>query len=235
VRRSAASRCSVSGARAQSEADQYRGPQSGRRCKSGIADQKRNVEKILSDAFAGMDDAFAGMDEALLKVVEANKVVLEKLTEAGASFDQSGIKKELKELEAFGEKFLDGIKAAARKASDPTKEQWTAILGNIQPGRTDGGARAETFETYVICSMSRSGNVWEAFVTASANSQTASHVAILPCSSVAQFCSRCAISCPRCSTAAAPARTARSRSAISSSRSSASPRRRSICRETRNV
>ena len=38
----------------------------------GIADEKRNVEKTLSDAFAGMD-------EALLKVVEANKVVLEKL------------------------------------------------------------------------------------------------------------------------------------------------------------
>jgi len=108
----------------------------------GIADEKGNVEKILSDAFAGMD-------EALLKVVEANKVVLEKLTEGGATFDQSGIKKGLKELEAFEEKFLDGIKAAARKASDHTKEQWTAILGNIQPGGTDSGARAaETFETY---------------------------------------------------------------------------------------
>jgi hypothetical protein len=108
----------------------------------GIADEKRNVEKTLSDAFAGMD-------EALLKVVEANKVAIEKLTEGGASFEQSGIKKGLMELEAFEEKFLEGIKAAARKASDRAKEQWTTILGNIQPGGTDSGARAaETFETY---------------------------------------------------------------------------------------
>jgi DNA-binding protein YbaB len=108
----------------------------------GIADEKRNVEKTLSDAFAGMD-------EALLKVVEANQVALEKLTEGGASFEQSGIKKGLKELEAFEEEFLDGIKAATRKASKQAREQWTSILGNIQPGGTDSGARAaETLETY---------------------------------------------------------------------------------------
>jgi hypothetical protein len=108
----------------------------------GIADEKRNVEKTLSDAFEGMD-------EALLKVVEANQVTLEKLTENGASFDQSGIKKGLKELEAFEEEFLDGIKAATRKASKQAREQWTSILGNIQPGGTDSGARAaETLETY---------------------------------------------------------------------------------------
>jgi hypothetical protein len=108
----------------------------------GIADEKRNVEKTLSDAFAGMD-------EALLKVVEANQVALEKLTEGGASFEQSGIRKGLKELEAFEEEFLDGIKAATRKASKQAREQWTSILGNIQPGGTDSGARAaETLETY---------------------------------------------------------------------------------------
>jgi hypothetical protein len=108
----------------------------------GIADEKRNVEKTLSDAFAGMD-------EALLKVVEANQVALEKLTEGGASFEQSGIKKGLKELEAFEEEFLDGIKAATRKASKQAREQWTTILGNIPPGGTDSGARAaETLETY---------------------------------------------------------------------------------------
>jgi hypothetical protein len=108
----------------------------------GVADEKRDVEKTLSDAFAGMD-------EALLKVVEANKVALGKLTESGASFEQSGIKKGLKELEAFEEKFLEGIQAATRKASDNTKEQWMTILGNIHPGGTDSGARAaETLETY---------------------------------------------------------------------------------------
>jgi hypothetical protein len=45
------------------------------------------VEKALSNALAGMDDA-------LLKVVEANKVALQKLTEGGASFEESSVKKE---------------------------------------------------------------------------------------------------------------------------------------------
>ena len=79
----------------------------------------------------------------------ANKVALERLTEGGAGFDQSGIKKGLKELEAFEEKFLDGIQAAALKASDDARQQWTTILGNIQPGGTDSGARAtELLDTY---------------------------------------------------------------------------------------
>jgi Family of unknown function (DUF6781) len=108
----------------------------------GVADEKRSVEKTLSSAFAGMDDA-------LLKVVEANKVALERLTESGASFEQSGIKKGLKELEAFEEKFLEGVKAATRKASESTKEQWAAILKNVHPGETDSGARAaKTLEAY---------------------------------------------------------------------------------------
>jgi hypothetical protein len=107
----------------------------------GVSQEKFDVEKTLSDAFAGMD-------EALLKVVEANKVALERLTESGASFEESIVKKGLKEVEALEEQFLDGIKAAARKASDQAKEQWKAILGNIQPGGTDTGVRAaKTLET----------------------------------------------------------------------------------------
>ena len=46
----------------------------------GVGGGKIDVEKALSDALAGMD-------EALLKVVEANKVALQKLTEGGASFE----------------------------------------------------------------------------------------------------------------------------------------------------
>jgi uncharacterized protein DUF6781 len=107
----------------------------------GVNQERLDVEKTLSDAFAGMD-------EALLKVVEANKVALGRLTDSGASFEESIVKKGLKEVEALEEQFLDGIKAAARKASDQAKEQWKTILGNIQPGGTDTGARAaETLET----------------------------------------------------------------------------------------
>ena len=58
---------------------------------AGLAD-KGNVETALADAVAGMDDA-------LLKVVEANQVALTKLTEGGASFEESSVKKALDELE----------------------------------------------------------------------------------------------------------------------------------------
>src|SRR5216117_3807938 len=87
----------------------------------GVGDGKIDVEKALSNALAGMD-------EALLKVVEANKVALQKLTEGGASFEESSVKKGLKELEAFEEKFLDGVKQSAQEASERTKEQWKSIL-----------------------------------------------------------------------------------------------------------
>lgn len=108
----------------------------------GVANEKLDVEKTLSEAFAGMD-------EALLKVVEANKVALERLTEGGAGFDQSGVKKGLKELEAFEEKVLDGIKAATLKAGEQARQHWTNILGNVQPGGTDSGARAtELLDSY---------------------------------------------------------------------------------------
>jgi len=83
------------------------------------------------------------MDDALLKVVEANKVALQKLTEGGASFEESSVKKGLKELEAFEEKFLDGVKQAAQEASDRTKEQWKSILDNIPRGGTDTGAHVK--------------------------------------------------------------------------------------------
>jgi hypothetical protein len=108
----------------------------------GVAADKLPLKKTLSDALEGMD-------EALLKVVDANKVALERLTEGGAGFEESSVKKGLKDLEAFEEEFLEGIKEAARRAGDQTKEQWKALLGNIQPGGTEAGARAaETLKTY---------------------------------------------------------------------------------------
>ena len=102
----------------------------------GVGEGKIDAEKALSDALAGMD-------EALLKVVEANKVALHKLSEGGASFEELSVKKGLKELEAFEEKFLDGVKQAARDASDRTKGQWKSILDNIPQGGTETGAQVK--------------------------------------------------------------------------------------------
>ena len=95
---------------------------------------KTDTQKTLSDALAGMDDA-------LLKVVEANKVALQKLTDGGASFEESSVKKGLKELEAFEERFLDGVKNAIQTSSDPIKQQWKTILDKIPRGGTETGAQ----------------------------------------------------------------------------------------------
>jgi len=99
----------------------------------GVGD-KTDTQQTLSDAFAGMDDA-------LLKVVEANKLALQKLTDGSASFEESSVKKGLKELEAFEEKFLDGVKNAIQSSSDPIKQQWKSILDKIPRGGTETGAQ----------------------------------------------------------------------------------------------
>jgi hypothetical protein len=99
----------------------------------GVGDVKVDTGKALSEALAGMDDA-------LLKVVEANKIALHKLTEGGASFEDSRLKKGLKELESFEEKFLDSVKQAAQKASEQVQEQWKVILDKVPRGGTETGA-----------------------------------------------------------------------------------------------
>jgi hypothetical protein len=107
----------------------------------GVGDAKVDTGKTLSEALAGMDDA-------LLKVVEANKIALHKLTEGGASFEDSSLKKGLKQLESFEEKFLDSVKQASQKASEQVQEQWKVILDKIPRGGTETGAEVtETLKT----------------------------------------------------------------------------------------
>jgi len=98
----------------------------------GVGDAKVDTGKALSEALAGMDDA-------LLKVVEANKIALHKLTDGGASFEDSNLKKGLKELESFEEKFLDSVKQASEKATENVQEQWKVILDKIPQGGTETG------------------------------------------------------------------------------------------------
>ena len=107
----------------------------------GVADAKVDTGKALSEALAGMDDA-------LLKVVEANKIAIQKLTEGGATFEDSSLKKGLKQLESFEEKFLDSVKQASQKASEQVQEQWKIILDKIPRGGTETGAEVtETLRT----------------------------------------------------------------------------------------
>jgi O6-methylguanine-DNA--protein-cysteine methyltransferase len=100
---------------------------------AGLAD-KGNVETALADAVAGMDDA-------LLKVVEANQVALTKLTEGGASFEESSVKKALDELEKFEDRFRNGIKEGTQEAGERLRQQWASILEKIPHGGTDTGER----------------------------------------------------------------------------------------------
>ena len=108
---------------------------------AGLGD-KGNVEKVLADAIAGMDDA-------LLKVVEANQVALSKLTEGGASFEESSVKKALDELGKFEDRFRDGIEQGAKEAGAQLKKQWASVLDKIPHGGTDTGERVmQTIDTY---------------------------------------------------------------------------------------
>lgn len=100
---------------------------------AGLGD-KGDVEKVLADAVAGMDDA-------LLKVVEANQVALTKLTEGGASFEESSVKTALGELEKLEDRFRDGIKQGAQEAGARLKQQWASVLEKIPQGGTDTGER----------------------------------------------------------------------------------------------
>lgn len=100
---------------------------------AGLAD-KGNVERALADAVAGMDDA-------LLKVVEANQVALTKLTEGGARFEESSVKKALDELEKFEDRFRNGIKEGTQEAGERLRQQWASILEKIPHGGTDTGER----------------------------------------------------------------------------------------------
>jgi O6-methylguanine-DNA--protein-cysteine methyltransferase len=100
---------------------------------AGLTD-KSNIEKALTDAIAGMDDA-------LLKVVEANHVALTKLTEGGASFEDSSVKKALDELETFEDRFRDAIKDGAQEADEHFRQQWSSILEKIPHGGTVTGER----------------------------------------------------------------------------------------------
>lgn len=100
---------------------------------AGLGD-KVDVKKALGDAFAGMDDA-------LLKVVEANQVALTKLTEGGASFEESNVKKALDELEKLEDRFRDGITQGTQEAGARLAQQWASVLDKIPHGGTDTGAR----------------------------------------------------------------------------------------------
>src|SRR5688572_15724295 len=77
----------------------------------GAAKSPLDPERLLSDAFAGMDDA-------MLKAVEANRIALNKLTGNGSTFEESQMKRALDELERYEDTLLRSVKQASAGASD---------------------------------------------------------------------------------------------------------------------
>ena len=108
----------------------------------GAASSPIDPERLLSDAFAGMDDA-------MLKAVEANRIALNKLTGNGSSFEQSQMKRALDELERYEDTLLRSVKQASSSANDRVRAQWSTLLKNTKLEGTDTGARVTaTLEQY---------------------------------------------------------------------------------------
>jgi ElaB/YqjD/DUF883 family membrane-anchored ribosome-binding protein len=108
----------------------------------GAASSPIDPERLISDAFAGMDDA-------MLKAVEATRLALEKLTGNGSTFEQSQMKRALDELERYEDTLLRSVKQASSSANDRVRMQWAGLLKNTKLEGTDTGARVTaTIEQY---------------------------------------------------------------------------------------
>ncbi len=96
-----------------------------------------------------LKQAFAGMDDAVLKAVEANRIALEKVTDGGARFEDSSIKKALSELERMEDGLLSGITQASAGANAQVRQQWETMLAQMPHGATMTGMGAtQTVEMF---------------------------------------------------------------------------------------
>ena len=76
-------------------------------------------------------------------------MVLTKLTEGCASFEESGVKNALDELEKLEDRFRDGITQGTQEAGARLTQQWASVLNKIPPGGTDTGERVlQTITTH---------------------------------------------------------------------------------------
>ncbi len=102
----------------------------------GAADTEGDPQKMIGKALAGMD-------EALLQAVRASHIALTQLSEHGADFEDSRLKKSLNELERLEDEFLKVVRQAAGSASGNMKNGWTQMLKQAQVDGTETGAEVE--------------------------------------------------------------------------------------------
>jgi hypothetical protein len=85
----------------------------------GAASSKVDADRVLGEAFSGMD-------EAVLKAVQANHLALQQLSAQGQSDSQ--MKKALDDLERLEDEFIKTVKDATKKGSQQLRDQWARLL-----------------------------------------------------------------------------------------------------------
>src|SRR5439155_21983119 len=91
----------------------------------GAATSKLDADRVLGEAFAGMDDA-------VLRAVQANHLALQQLSAQGQNLRESHVKKALAELERLEDEFVASVKEATKKGSKQLKDQWASVLQQKQ-------------------------------------------------------------------------------------------------------
>jgi hypothetical protein len=102
----------------------------------GAATSKIDADRVLGEAFAGMD-------EAVLKAVQANHLALQQLSAQGQSLRESHLKKALGELERLEDEFVASVKEAAKKGSKQIRDQWSTLLQQKESAGTQTAAEIE--------------------------------------------------------------------------------------------
>src|SRR5439155_22575076 len=102
----------------------------------GAATSKLDADRVLGEAFAGMD-------EAVLKAVQANHLALQQLAAQGQNLRESHVKKALADLERLEDEFIATVKEAAKKGSKQIKDQWATVLQQKQNIGTETAAQIE--------------------------------------------------------------------------------------------
>jgi len=99
------------------------------------AGAKVDVDKVLTEALAGMD-------AALLKAVQASAIALQQLGLSDGDFEKSKLKKAVDDLDRLEGEFLKTVRQTSSNASEKIKSQWRAILKKTSLGGTEAGAHA---------------------------------------------------------------------------------------------
>ena len=102
----------------------------------GAATSKLDPERVIGEAFAGMD-------EAVLKAVQANHLALQQLAAQGQSLRESHLKRALDQVERLEDEFLVAVKDATKKGSKQMRDQWSTLLKQTETRGTETAAEVE--------------------------------------------------------------------------------------------